>query len=243
MIGADEADELDPSALGPLVGQFRQRDRRPLGGLAACFVGGLPAGGAVAMLAVGEALERVGARAQMLDASETLLAEEALVERVVEVLDAAVAPRLTRRDEHGRDALAQAHAHDLAAPSRPLRRGHERAAVVELHALWNAVATPQRMQRAKHTLIAAILDDLDPGVVRGDVDLVERVKAHPAVEVARSDQVDLYHVAGHARGGRGVRDPLRSAPTGALPPRRASALQDRLDRALGRHGRAELLTE
>src|SRR5450631_3881088 len=102
MIGADEADELDPSALGPLVGQFRQRGRRPLGGFAACFVGGLPAGGAVAMLAVVEALERVGARAQMLDASETLLAEEALVERVVEVLDAAVAPRLTRRDEHGR---------------------------------------------------------------------------------------------------------------------------------------------
>jgi hypothetical protein len=51
------------------------------------------------------------------------------------------------------------------------------------------VATPQRMQSAKHTLIAAILDDLDPGVVRGDVDLVERVKAHPAVEVARSDQI------------------------------------------------------
>ena len=103
------------------------------------------------------------------------------------------------------------------------------------------MAAPQRVQRAKHTLIAAILDDLDPGVVRGDVDLVERVEAHPAVEVARSDQVDLYHVAGHARGGRGVRDPLRSAPAGALPPRGAGALQDRLDRALGRHGRAELL--
>jgi hypothetical protein len=112
------------------------------------------------MLAVVEALERVGARAQMLDASETLLAEEALVERVVEVLDAAFAPRLTRRDEHGRDGLAQAHAHDLEDPGR----GDERAAVVELHALWNVVAAPRRVQRAKHTPIAAILDDLDPGV-------------------------------------------------------------------------------
>ena len=81
VVGADETDELDPSALGPLARQLLQRDWRALGGAAARFVGGLPAGSAVAMLGVVEALERAGALAQVLDADEALLAEEAICRR------------------------------------------------------------------------------------------------------------------------------------------------------------------
>ena len=66
------------------------------------IVGNAAAGGAVAVLGVVEALERAGALAEMLKAREALLAEEALVERVVEVLDRAVAPRFASRDEDGR---------------------------------------------------------------------------------------------------------------------------------------------
>jgi len=47
VVGADEADELDPTALGPVGGQLIERDRGALCGLAAGFVGGLPAGGAL----------------------------------------------------------------------------------------------------------------------------------------------------------------------------------------------------
>ena len=47
-----------------------------------------------------EALERAGPLGEVREADEALLAEEALVEGVVEVLDRAVAPRLPGRDEH-----------------------------------------------------------------------------------------------------------------------------------------------
>jgi hypothetical protein len=30
---------------------------------------------------------------------------------------------------------------------------------------WHAVAAPQRVKRGDHALVAAVLDDLDPGVV------------------------------------------------------------------------------
>ena len=68
-------------------------------------------GGAVAVLGVVEALERASAVGELGAAAEALLAEEALVEGVVEVLDRAVAPRLARR-------------HPEAAPQRPQRADH-----------------------------------------------------------------------------------------------------------------------
>src|SRR5256885_1628168 len=84
------------------------------------------------------------ASVQVRDVGEAFLAEEPLVEGVVEVLDRAVAPRLPGGDEHRRGVLAQAHAYDLAQPGR----GAERAAVVELDPLGHAVAAaPQRGQR------------------------------------------------------------------------------------------------
>ena len=115
-----------------------------------------------------EALERAGTLGQVREVGEALLAEEALIEGVVEVLDRAVAPRLPGRDEHRCGALVKAHTHDLAQPGR----GDERAAVVRLDPARHAVARPQRVQRAEHPLIAAVFDDLDPGVVGGEIDLV-----------------------------------------------------------------------
>jgi len=85
------------------------------------------------------------------------------------------------------------------------------------------------------------LDDLDAGVVGGDVDLVERVEALPADEVARPDEVDLHHLAGSAGRRRRVRDALRRAAARPRQARRPSAAQDPLDRAQRRHDRAELL--
>jgi hypothetical protein len=67
--------------------------------------GGAPVGGAVAVLAVVEGLERAGADHELLAVGEALLAEEALVEGVVEALDRAVTPRLAGRDEHRGGAL------------------------------------------------------------------------------------------------------------------------------------------
>jgi hypothetical protein len=103
--------------------------------------------------------KRAGALGELLAAAEALLAKEALVERVVEVLDRAVAPRLAGRDEHRRRALVQTEAHDLPDAGRR----HERAAVVELHAARHTMTTPQRVQAADNALVAAIDDDLDPG--------------------------------------------------------------------------------
>ena len=119
-------------------------------------------------------------------------------------------------------ALAQADADDLAKPGR----GDERVAVVELDAPRHPVAAPQPPQRGEHALVAAVADDLDPGVVGSDVDLVERVEAHAAVEMARPDQIDLHHVTDPASCGRGVGDPLRRAPAGPLTHSGAGALED-----------------
>lgn len=43
------------------------------------------------------------------------------------------------------------------------------------------MAAPERVQAGDDALVGAIDDDLDPGVVGADVDLVERVEAHAAV--------------------------------------------------------------
>jgi hypothetical protein len=76
------------------------------------------------------------------------------------------------------------------------------------------VAGPQRVQRPEHGLIVAVGHDLDPGVARGQIDLVERVEAHPAVQVARADQIDLGHIAGPlAALGGGVIDALQGFDT------------------------------
>src|SRR5205823_5576683 len=53
-------------------------------------------------------------------------------------------------------------------------------------------AAPERVQGVDHPRVGAVVDDLDGGLVRGHVDLVERVKAHPTVEVARTDEIDLH---------------------------------------------------
>jgi len=201
------------------------------------LVGRQAARRAVAVLRVVEALERARALGQVLDAGEALLAEETLVECVVEALDGAVAPRLAGWDEHGRGALAQAHARDLAESGRR----HERPAVVELGPPRHAVAAPHRAERYEHSFIAAVLHDLDPGVMGRDVDLVERVEAHAAVEVARADQVDLNHVASLPRTWRRVWNPFRLAPAWTLTLGRARARDDPLDRPLRRRHRAELL--
>lgn len=101
----------------------------------------------------------------------------------------------------------QADADDFTDPGRR----DERPAVVELDPAWDAVARPQRVQRGDDELVAAVLDDLDPGLVGGDIDLVEGVEADPAVEVTRPDQVDLDELPGPPGRGRWVRDPLRCA--------------------------------
>ena len=102
------------------------------------------------------------------------------------------------------------------------------------------VAGPQRVQRRQHGPVAALLDDLDPGVMGGDVDLVQRVEAHPAVKMPRPDQIDLHHLTGSACRWRRVRDPLARPTAGTLALGRASTLEDLLDRTLGRHNRTEL---
>lgn len=71
----------------------------------------------------------------------------------------------------------QPEAHHLADAGRRA----ERAAVVESHAARHAMAAPERVQAGDDALVGAIDDDLDPGVVGADVDLVERVEAHAAV--------------------------------------------------------------
>jgi hypothetical protein len=78
-----------------------------------------------------------------------------------------------------------------------------------------------------------------PGVVQGNVDLVQRVKARPAVEVPRPAEVDLHHLTGPGRGRRQVRDPLARPTAGTLALGRTSTREDLLDRALGRHHRAK----
>lgn len=70
------------------------------------------------MLSVVEALERERALDEMGQSVEALLAEEALLEGVVEVLDRAVAPRFAWRDEHERDLLMQADPGDLSQAGR-----------------------------------------------------------------------------------------------------------------------------
>jgi len=76
-----------------------------LRGWAMVSSGARPPVAAVAVLVVVEALERARAIAQLRQAAEALLAEEALVKGVVEALDRAVAPRLARGHEHRRGAL------------------------------------------------------------------------------------------------------------------------------------------
>ena len=94
VVGADEADELDPAGRRPtggdLVDAQRIAARRGRG-----LVGRAPVGRLVAVLAVVEGLERAGALGELVAVGEALLAEEALVEGVVEALDRAVAPRLS----------------------------------------------------------------------------------------------------------------------------------------------------
>src|SRR5205807_5051838 len=118
VVGADDADELDPALLGPAVGEFVERARDPRLAGSGGLLGRQTASGAVAVMGVAEALERAGAFGQVLDAGEPLLAEDALLEGVVEVLDGAVAPRLAGRDEHRGGVLPKAHAHDLPQPGR-----------------------------------------------------------------------------------------------------------------------------
>src|SRR5215216_3247299 len=108
----------------PAGGDLGQRARGAPGGVGG-LVGRSAVGGPVAVLGVVEALERAGPVGKLRAAAEALLAEEALVEGVVEVLDRA---RLSRRHEHRRDTLVDQHAHDLPDPGRC----DERAAVVEL---------------------------------------------------------------------------------------------------------------
>lgn len=74
------------------------------------------------------------------------------------------------------------------------------------------MALPQGMQRPEHRVVLAVLDDLDPGVVGGHVDLVERVEAHAAVQVTRADQVHLDDIPLALRARRRVGDALRGAP-------------------------------
>jgi hypothetical protein len=133
------------------------------------------------VLSVVEALERQRALDEVGQAVEALLAEEALLECVVEVLDRAIAPGFPRRDEHERDPLVQADPDDLAQAGRR----DERAAVIQLQASWQPVALPEGVKRRQHALITSVGDDLDPGVMGGHVDLGERMEAHPAVQMAR----------------------------------------------------------
>ncbi len=76
---------------------------------------------------VAEPLELPGALDQMIEAAEALLAEEAALEGVVEMLDRAIAPPFPWRDEHGRDLLVQTDPDDLSEAGR----ADERPAVVE----------------------------------------------------------------------------------------------------------------
>jgi len=131
----------------------------------------------------------------------------------------------------------QTEAHDLPDAGRR----HERAAVVELHAARHAMACPQRVQ-ATDDLVATIDDDLDPGVTRAHVDLVERMKAYATIEMTRTDEIDLDDVARPVGGRRRIRDALGRPASRPRPARRTGASQDPLDRALGRHDRTELLS-
>lgn len=156
VVGADEADELDAARRGPAGGGLVERERiASLGGRA--LVGRASLGGAVACWLL-YGLKRASAMGELLATGEALLAKEALVEGVVEVLDRAVASWLAGGDEHWGRALMQAVAQDLPDAGRR----DERAAVVELHAARHGVAGPPRVQATDHALVAAIGDDLDP---------------------------------------------------------------------------------
>ena len=131
----------------------------------------------------------------------------------------------------------QADAHDLTDAGRR----HERATVVELHPARDAVTGPQPLQPGDHPRVGVIGDDLDPRLVRGDVDLVERMETHPTLQMPGPDQVDLDDVARRPGHWCRVRNPFRHAPPRPPPPRRPRALQHPLDRAHRRHDRTELL--
>ena len=73
---------------------------------------------------------------------------------------------------------------------------HERSAIVELLARRQPELLTERHQRLCDPVVGAVLDDLDPAPVRGEVDRVERVEAHAAAEVAGPDKIGLVEVAG-----------------------------------------------
>jgi hypothetical protein len=137
----------------------------------------------------------------------------------------------------GVGALVKTDPHDLVQPGG----GAERPAVVELDPDRHPVAGPQRMQRAEHGPIVAVEHDLDPGVVGGQIDLVERVEAHPAVQAPRANQIDLRHIPGPLGGRCRVREALAGSAAWTLALGRTGARDDPLDRPLGRNDRAELL--
>jgi hypothetical protein len=63
--------------------------------------------------------------------------------------------------------------------------------------------------------------------------LVQSVEAHPAIQVARADQVDLRHVPGPSGGRRRVRDALARPAAGTLALGHASTRDDPLVRTGG----------
>ena len=164
---------ISGSGRGPAGRHLGDRERvaaRPGHG----FVGGAPGGRAVAVLSVVEGLKRAGALGELVTAAEALLAEETLVEGVVEVLDRAVAPRLSGRDEHRRGA-------GEGRPARPPRRRWARRTGCRCRPASGRERRggPQRVRAGEDARVGAVGDDLDPGVVGADVDLVQRVEARP----------------------------------------------------------------
>lgn len=73
------------------------------------------------------------------------------------------------------------------------------------------------------------------------VDLVERMESHTAVQMTRTDQIDLDDVTRLVGGRRRVRQALWRPPATLRSACRADAAHDPLDRAQGWHGGAELL--
>jgi hypothetical protein len=68
------------------------------------------------------------------------------------------------------------------------------------------MACPQRVQATDDAFVAAIDGDLDPGVARAHVDLVERMKAHATIQMTQTDEVNLDEITSPVSGRRRLRD-------------------------------------
>jgi hypothetical protein len=84
---------------------------------------------------------------------------------------------------------------------------------------------PERDERRCHLRVGAVGDDLDPAAMRGSIDRIQGVEAHPAPQVARPDQVGLVQVTRMLG-----RDERVVTPFGCRrpPPRRALAAPARV---------------